>query len=74
LGRFLRHEIYLVATINPEERTRQMRDFLEKQGGLATAMIAGGLLCIPILGWMPLIAIISGIAASAYFDKSIHPK
>jgi hypothetical protein len=35
-------------------------------------MVATGLLCIPILGLWPTIAITAAIAASAYIDKSIR--
>lgn len=57
--------------LRPRERTcYQVRKFLDRQGGLAAAMVATGLLCIPILGWTPLIAVAVAIAASAYIDKS----
>jgi hypothetical protein len=35
-------------------------------------MIASGLLCIPILGWTPLIVTAVAIATAAYIDKSIR--
>jgi hypothetical protein len=33
-------------------------------------MVATGLLCIPILGWTPLIVVAVAIATAAYIDKS----
>jgi hypothetical protein len=51
-----------------------VRDFLEKKGGIALTMVASGLMLIPIMGWLPLIAVGAAIGAAAYIDDSIRRK
>jgi hypothetical protein len=55
---------------------RDFRNFLEKRGDIALTMVASGLLLIPLplLGWLPLIAIGAAIGAAAYLTDDTRRK
>jgi hypothetical protein len=47
---------------------------LEIDGGLVLAAVASGLLAIPILGWLPLLAIGAAIGTAIYITDNIRPR
>jgi len=47
---------------------------LELDSGLALAMVVGGLLTIPLFGFLPMLAIGAAIATSYFIISNIRPK
>ena len=51
-----------------------MRQQLELNGGLMLAMLCGGLLLVPLGGWMPLLAIAAVCGTSMYVASKFNSR
>jgi len=51
-----------------------VKDFHGIDGDLTLAIVASGLLSVPLFGWLPMLAIGAAVAASIYIVNNTRPK